>query len=329
MMKAAFVGANAETFRRVYGEKQMKMLADTVNLLPGVISDFRDERLRDVEAIFSTWGMLSPDEEEIRSFLPKLKYVFYAAGTVQGFARPFLNCGVRVFSAWQANAVPVVTFAFSQILLALKGFFPAQAMTRESRARAAEIQTHYPGVFDAKVGLLGCGAIGSRVAQMLRPMDVEVWVFDPFLSDEKAQQLGVEKHSLDEIFAQCDVVSNHLANLPATVGIIRREHLLLMKPYSTFINTGRGPQLDEKDLFDMLTADSTRWALLDVMTDEGNSDSNPLNSLPNCQITPHIAGSTGNEVRRMADYMIGECRRIIAGEACLYEVSQAMLETMA
>ncbi len=328
-MKAAFMGANPGTFDRVYGEKQRAALAKTVDLVPGVFTDLRDERLRDVEAIFSTWGMLSPNEDEIREYLPQLRYVFYAAGTVQGFARPFLNCGVRVFSAWQANAVPVVQFAFAQILLALKGFFPAQALTRESRARAAEVQTHYPGVFDAKVGLLGCGAIGSRVAEMLKPMDVEVWVFDPFLSDERAASLGVEKHSLDEIFAECDVVSNHLANLPATVGIIRREHLLSMKPYSTFINTGRGPQLDERDLFDMLTLDPTRWALLDVMTDEGNSDFNPLNALPNCRITPHIAGSTGNEVRRMADYMIEECKKILLGEACRYEVSESMLDTMA
>ena len=328
-MKAAFVGVNPTTFDRVYAERQRAALAETVDLLPGVITDIHREELREIEAIFSTWGMPSPDESEIREFLPNLKYVFYAAGTVQGFARPFLNCGVRVFSAWQANAVPVVQFAFAQILLALKGFFPAQSLARESRARAAEVQTHYPGVFDARVGLLGCGAIGSRVAEMLKPMDVEVWVFDPFLSGERAAQLGAEKHSLDEIFAGCDVVSNHLANLPATVGIIRREHLLSMKSHSTFINTGRGPQLDEKDLFDMLTLDPTRWALLDVMTDEGNSDSNPLNALPNCRITPHIAGSTGNEVRRMADYMIEECKKVLCGEACRYEVSEGMLETMA
>ena len=329
MMKAAFVGANPNTFDRVYGERQRAALRETVDLLPGVFTDLSDERLRNVEAIFSTWGMLSPDEDEIRESLPRLKYVFYAAGTVQGFARPFLNCGVRVFSAWQANAVPVVQFAFAQILLALKGFFPAQSLTRKSRARATEVQAHYPGVFDAKVGLLGCGAIGSRVAEMLKPMDAEVWAFDPFLSDERAASLGVEKHSLDEIFAECDVISNHLANLPATVGIIRREHLLSMKPYSTFINTGRGPQLDERDLFDMLTLDPTRWALLDVMTDEGNSDFNPLNTLPNCRITPHIAGSTGNEVRRMADYMIEECKKVLLGEACRYEVSESMLDTMA
>lgn len=328
-MKAAFVGSLPENFDRVYGEKQRAALSERVELLPGVVRDVHDERLSGVEAIFSTWGMLSLSEAEIRAYLPNLKYVFYAAGTVQAFARPFLNCGVRVFSAWQANAVPVVQFAFAQILLALKGYFPAQAKIRASRAEAAEAASHYPGVFDVKVGLLGCGAIGSRVAEMLKTVDAEVLVFDPFLSEERAAQLGVKKAEMDEIFAACDVVSNHLANLPATEGIIRREHLLSMKPHSTFINTGRGPQLDEKDLYDMLTLGPTRWALLDVMTDEGNSDTNPLNRLPNCLITPHIAGSTGNEVRRMADYMTDAFDCVAAGKACSYEVFDHMLETMA
>jgi len=328
-MKAAFVGADRVNFDRVYGEKQLAALVQRVELLPGVFSDIRDERLVDVEAVFSTWGMLSPSEEEIRRYLPGLKYVFYAAGTVQAFARPFLSCGVRVFSAWQANAVPVVQFAFAQILLSLKGCFPAQAAIRTSRAQAKEIAAHYPGAFDAKVGLLGCGAIGSRVAEMLKGVDAEVLVFDLFLSDERAAELNVRRAELDEIFATCDVVSNHLANLPATVGIVRREHLLSMKPYSTFINTGRGPQLDERDLHDMLTIDPTRWALLDVMTDEERSDENPLNGLPNCLITPHIAGSTGNEVRRMADYMIEAFDLVAAGRSCGYEVTAPMLDTMA
>ena len=328
-MKAAFVGIHPETFDRVYGERQRAALRERVDLLPGVFTDVKHESLREVEVIFSTCGMPAPAESEIREHLPNLKCVFYAAGSVQGFAKPFLDCGVRVFSAWQANAVPVAQFTFAQILLALKGFFPAQSLTRTSRNQAAETASHYPGVYDAKVGLLGCGAIGSRLAGMLKNLDVETWVFDPFLPDHRAEQLGVQKRSLDEIFAECDVVSNHLANLPATVGIIRREHLLSMKPYSTFINTVRGPQLSETDLLDMLTLDPTRRALLDVMTDENHSDTNPLTTLPNCQITPHIAGSTGNEVRRMADYMIEELDRIQSGEKGRFEVSEEMLERMA
>ena len=329
MMKAVYLCQDAETIARVYAPKQHERLAEQVELACEVVTDLDDPRLPDAEAIFSTWGMLSLTEAEIRACLPRLKYVFYAAGSVQYFARPFLDAGVRVFSAWQANAVPVVQYTFAQILLALKGYFAVQARTRTDRTGATALFQHYPGAYDARVGLLGCGAIGGGVAGLLRGLDVETWVYDPFLSDARAAALGVKKASLDEIFAACDVISNHLANLPETVGIIRREHLISMKPYATFINTGRGPQLDEKDLWDALNEIPTRTALLDVLTDEANSDANPLNALPNCFITPHIAGSSGFEVRRMADYMAEALDCVLSERPCGFEVTPDMLRTMA
>lgn len=328
-MKAGFLAQDPQTLLRVYGPRQAEELKARLDMIPDICTDVRSGELKQAEAIFSTWTMPACTVEEIREYLPNVKYLFYAAGSVQTFARPFLESGVRVFSAWQANAVPVVQYTFAQIILALKGYFSVQRKARTDRAAAKELFSHYPGGFDAKVGLLGCGAIGSRLAQMLRQLDVEVMVFDPFLSEARAAELGVKRADMDAIFAGCDVVSNHLANLPETVGIIRREHLLSMKPYSTFINTGRGPQLNEQDLYDMLTADDTRTALIDVLTEEEDSDKNPLNRLENCLITPHIAGSSGNEVRRMADYMIEALACVLSGRECSYEVTMKMLETMA
>lgn len=328
-MKAAMLSRDAAQILRVYQQERIGLIAQRTELIDGIFTDISDPALRDAEAIFSTWGMPVCTAEEIRTHLPNLKYLFYAAGSVQTFARPFLERGVRVFSAWQANAVPVAEYTYAQILLALKGYFAVQAQCRTDRQAAKQLFANYPGVFEARIGLLGCGAIGSRVAQMLKAQDVDVWAYDPFLTKERARQLGVRISAMEEIFARCDVVSNHLANLPETEGIIRREHLLAMKPYATFINTGRGPQLCEKDLYDMLVQDLTRCALIDVMTDEENSDANPLNALPNCLITPHIAGSAGNEVHRMADYMLWALKCIERGAPCEHEVTMKMLDTMA
>ena len=323
MIKAAFLNETPDTLRRVYAERQMARLNKLVQLYPAVITSVDEARaardaLKDIEVVFSTWGMPAMTEAEIKECFPSLKAVFYGAGSVQYFARPFLNAGVRVYSAWQANAVPVVQYAFAQILLATKGYFRVQPLTRADRSAGHKLFENYPGNYDVKIGLLGCGAIGSRLAEMLRQIDCEVLVFDPFLSKERAEKLHVKKAEMAEIFAECDVISNHLANLPAT-----------MKPYATFINTGRGPQLDEKDLYDALTTVPTRTALLDVMTNEGHSNENPLNALENCFITPHIAGSSGLEVRRMAEYMMDAFELYEKGEKCNYEVSLAMLETMA
>ena len=79
----------------------------------------------------------------------------------------------------------------------------------------------------------------------------------------------------------------------------------------------------------MLTADPTRTALIDVLADEAHAQDSVLNGLPNCLMTPHIAGSTGLEVRRMADYMIRAFDCVQAGLPCGDEVTEAMLETMA
>lgn len=333
MMKGIFLAANENIVRRVYAPKQMARLRGLVELDETVYPSLQavcEAGANDADCIFSTWSMIGISEEEISRYLPSLKAVFYAAGSVQSFARPFLNSGVRVFSGWNANGTSVAQFTFAQILLSAKGFVRVrQAMDEEGRAASRKLFEQYPGAYDIKVGLLGCGAIGSQVAEMLKNTDCETWVFDPFLPEERARELGVRVTDMADIFRNCHVISNHLANLPSTQGIIKREHLMSMRPYSTFINTGRGEQLNEQDLHDALTEDPTRTALLDVMTDEDDSDSKALTHLPNCFVTPHMAGACGQEVRRMADRIADALEMYLAGEKSPAEVTMKMLETMA
>ncbi|MGI6238093.1 MAG: hydroxyacid dehydrogenase [Christensenellales bacterium] len=327
----AILLCDSDAWARVYGARQRERLRALLGHDPRVMTlrDLRAAGAADAELIFSTWGMPRIDSDEIARLLPNLRALFYAAGSVQRFARPFLARGVRVFSAWQANAVPVAQFALAQMLLASKGYFRAQTALRTSRAEAARIATQYPGMYDIDIGLIGCGAIGRLLAQSLRAYDCNVWVHDPFVSDDALAALGARRASMDALFMQCDIVSNHLPDLPATKGAIKRAHLFSMRENATLINTGRGAQLCERDLYDLLTARRDVTALLDVLTDEANSDENPLIALPNCFVTPHIAGSSGNEVMRMADHMIDECARYLKGEPARYEVTDDMLETMA
>ena len=327
-MKALYLSGSAENLKYVYGEEQRARIRALLGEEPLEASELPAD-CSEIEAIFSTWGMPPLTPEQIQEKLPKLKHVFYAAGTVQYFARPFIEAGIKVYSAWMANAVPVQQFAFSQILLACKGYFQVQAACKTNRKQAHELFRQYPGIYGVKIGILGCGAIGSQVCRMLRQQGLQVLVYDPYMPDEKAAALDVQKASLEEIFRDCLVVINHIPNLPSTVGVIKREHLLSMQKYATFINTGRGPQLTEQDLYDALVEVPTRTALLDVMTDEQLSDEKPIVKLPNCFVTPHMAGSAGNEVHRMADYMADMLEQVLRGEKAEYEVTLKMLETMA
>ena len=158
---------------------------------------------------------------------------------------------------------------------------------------------------------------------------MRVLVFDPFLSDAAAAELRVEKCTLEELFAQSDVISNHLANNPQTVGMLDAHLFDRMKPNTTFINTGRGAQVVEADMIAALRADSSRAAVLDVTYPEPPHEDSPLYTLDNVYLTPHIAGSLGNEVRRMGEYMLSEYRHVAAGEKTKYGVTLKMLETMA
>ena len=333
--KAAFVG-EPEPKERVYGEDTIKKLSENLSFLPDFYTaemlrnGSEHPELSDVEYIFSTWGMVTLNEEEIKSLFPSLKAVFYAAGTVQYFARPFLNCGVRVFSAWAANAVPVAEYTVAQIILANKGFFRAAPLASSGeREKAVSEFQQFGGNYGAKVGIIGAGMIGRLVIKMLKSYDIEVMTFDPFLPDETAAELGVKKVSLDELFSQCNVVSNHLANNEQTKGMLCGRLFEKMQPYATFLNTGRGAQVVEGELIETLGKRTDLTAILDVTYPEPPEAGNGFFRLPNCILTPHIAGSSGAEVRRMAEYMYDEFRRMRNGESVKYEVTAKMLETMA
>ena len=327
-MKAIFLCNSPENVRRVYDATAMTRLHALCTLDTRIYTAAEFDAIpEETEIIFSTWGMPTLTEAQIAQYLPHLACVFYAAGSVQAFARPFLRCGVRVFSAWAANAVPVAEYTLSQILLANKGFF-AQARDMKIHHPAPR-STAYLGNYGQSVGLIGCGMIGSLVAQMLKAYELDVLAYDPYLPAKRADALGVTLCPLDTLFERCAVISNHLPNNAHTRGMLAEAQFSRMRPYATFLNTGRGAQVVEADLIRVLGDRIDLTAILDVTDPEPPVAHSPLYSLPNCILTPHIAGSIGNEVWRMSAYMADEFSRYLQGSPVRYEVTEQMLATMA
>ena len=328
-MKTIIFSNNAARTQGVYGPAQKAQLAELYNCDCQVYTQEDLPRLKDTEYIFSTWGMPALTAEQIREYLPNLKCIFYGAGSVKAFAKPFLDCGVRIFSAWQANAIPVAECCIAQIILANKGFYYLSRAAKEDWRNAKAQLARFPGNYEAKVGLIGLGAIGMLVLEELKKHDVELYIYSSKVTKENEAKWGVKAATLEEIFSECNVISNHLANVPATVGILNKDLIDRMQPCSTFINTGRGAQVDEAALIAKLKADPTITAVLDVTHPEPPVAESEFYTLDNVVLTPHSAGSSGLEVRRMAQYMIDESRRWFAGEPCLYEVTGDMLDRMA
>ena len=331
-MKIALFGSNRQKFSKVYTPEVLEKLSEHGELSPIIDKKNIEEHkefLKGCEIAFSTWGMPQFTKEEIAVYMPDLKAVFYSAGTVQYFARPFLESGIKVYSAFAANAVPVAEYTFAQITLAAKGYFQAAGYYRILPLRSFGFANSATGNFGCKVGIVGLGAIGRMVAERLKALDVEVYACDPFVSEETAKSLGVTLVDMETVFRECDVISNHLANKPELENIFNYKLFKKMKKHSTFINTGRGAQVAEYSMALSLLLHPSRTFVGDVIKHEIFPYASPLFWVPNAVLTPHIAGSTGNEPQRMAYYMMEEMERFLSGTPTRYEITLEALERMA
>lgn len=286
------------------------------------------EQTRETEIIMSSWGMAPMDEGFLAAF-PKLKAVFYAAGSVKCFVTDqSYDRHVIVSSAAGANAIPVAEYALSTILLSLRQFWSFSRLTRQNRDWDRGLRSA-PGSYHTIVGLISLGAVGRSVAQMLARFDIKVIAYDPFVPKAIADELGVELVSIEDLFSQSDVVSLHAPWIPETENMVNESLLRRMKPCSTFINTSRGAIVNETDLCRVLAERRDLTAILDVTYPEPPVKDSPLYDLENVILTPHIAGSMGSEVRRMGDWMIEELRRFLNKQPLRHQVTREMLARMA
>ncbi len=334
-MKAAYITQSGLSgIERVYDAPTRAALEGTFDFHPTVATraSVLNGDLADVECLFSTWGFPPMTEEELATCLPNLRAVFYAAGSLQTFARPLLARGVTVVSAAAANGIPVAEYTVAQIILANKGFYGAARLcsrSAEDRKAAQSYFAAFPGNYGAAVGLIGLGVIGAEVARRLKDYRLTVLAYDPYCSPEKAEALGVTLVDLDTLFERSLTVSNHTPNIPATRGMLTYEHFSRMPAHATFINTGRGAQVVEDDLVRALREVPTRTAVLDVTDPEPSPAGHPFYGMGNVVLTPHIAGSAGDECHRMGQYMLEEATRYLGGEPLRHAVTLNMLETMA
>jgi phosphoglycerate dehydrogenase-like enzyme len=314
----------------VFGDGRRERVAALTELYPHVVHagnfDAHAAKLADVEAIFATWGMMNFTAEQ-RARLPKLKAVFYAAGNVKAFAPSLIENGITLVSAWAINAIPPAEMCLSQILLSLRGYFRTARQYRELKSFDAK-RYWRPGVQDETIGLIGLGYIGALLRQKLRDYPLKVIAHDPFLTAARATELDVTPVSLEELFAKSYIVSNHIPDNETTRGVLTKKLFESMRDGATFINTGRGAQVVEADMIAVLKARPDLTALLDVSWPEPPPPDSELWKLSNVVISPHIGGTTGHEVTRLADCAIEEFEAWQAGRKLRYEVTREIFKTM-
>ena len=157
-----------------------------------------------------------------------------------------------------------------------------------------------------KMGIVGYGNIGKATARIALAFGMEVLAYTS--KDQKDLPQGVKKATLDELFAESDVISLHCPLTPDTKELVNANRLKTMKRSAILINTGRGPLINEKDLADALNEGCIAGAGLDVLSVEPSVAGNPLLSAKNCFITPHIAWATKEARTRLMDIAINNLR---------------------
>ena len=157
-----------------------------------------------------------------------------------------------------------------------------------------------------KIGIVGYGNIGKATARIALAFGMEVLAYTS--KDQKDLPQGVKKATLDELFAESDVISLHCPLTPDTKELVNANRLKTMKPNAILINTGRGPLVNEQDLADALNEGRFAGAGLDVLSVEPSVAGNPLLSAKNCFITPHIAWATKEARTRLMEIAINNLR---------------------
>ena len=217
--------------------------------------------------------------------------------------------GIIVMNTPFGNSITTAEHAITLMLSLARQIPEADASTRAGKWE----KNKFLGVemFGKTLGIIGCGNIGSIVADRAIGLRMKVIAYDPYLSAERALDLGVEKVELEQLLRRADFITLHTPLTDKTRNIISRESLALTKKGVRLINCARGELVDEAALFDALTARHVAGAALDVFVEEPATAS-PLFALPNVVCTPHLGASTTEAqenvalqvAEQMSDYLI-------------------------
>ncbi len=205
--------------------------------------------------------------------------------------------GIVVMNTPGANTVATAEHTMALLLAMCRHVVPAAASLRAGRWD----RKFYKGIEmrGKTIGIVGLGRIGRRVARRCRAFGMDVICFDPYLSDERAHEMRIERVSMDELLARADFISIHAALTPKTRGIIGEEAIAKMKPGVRIVNAARGALIDEPALIAALESGQVAGAALDVLTQEPADPANPLLHMDNVVVTPHLAASTQEAQRQV------------------------------
>ena len=233
---------------------------------------------------------------ELVDACPKLKAIGVLRGGIENVCSEYAReKGIEVFNAPGRNAEAVSDFTVGMIICEARNIARGHHGILTGRwIRDYSNSGMIPDLPGRTVGLIGCGAIGMKVAKKLSGFDMTLLGYDPFASAERCKEAGIEPVALDELMARADFVSLHARLTAENRHLIDARRLALMKPTAYLINTSRAGLIDEAALVEALRAKKIAGAALDVYEHEPPQPDDPLLALDNVTLTPHMAGGSND-----------------------------------
>ena len=231
--------------------------------------------------------------------------------------------GVMVVNAPQSNILSAAEHTMALLLSQARNIPQAHTALVDGRWERSK----WEGVelSDKVLGIVGLGRIGKLVAQRAHAFGMKIVAYDPFVSHERARQIGVELLGLDRLVEVSDFLTLHLAKTPETMGLVGKELLARAKPRIRLINVARGGIVDEEALAEAIRSGHVAGAAIDVFAAEPTTHS-PLFGIPEVVVTPHLGASTREAQDKAGDTIAEQVRLALAGEFVPFAVNVSAAE---
>lgn len=331
-MEKIVVLVNKEFRERVFSEKYYEKMRAFGEVKIFDKDDFSDvgyviDFVKGATIIVTSWDSPKIDKE-ILDNCPDLKAVIHGAGSVKPvISDEFINRKIRITNSAVAIGEGVAESALGFAISACKGFYRLSRDTKNGLWQE-NIKTTVTDFYDITVGVISGGFVGRHMVKLLKNFHVDILLYDPILTKEQIEEIGAKKVELEELLSKSDVVTVHAPAIPQTENMLNKSNLPLIKDGAVLINTARGTIINEADLIEELKKNRF-FACLDVTNPEPPAKDNELRRLDNVILTPHIAGTATNGLKRVALHVCEEIERLLNGEKMRTEVNLDNLSKLA
>lgn len=275
-------------------------------------------RIGGFDALITGWGSPSLKASVFES-ADRLRIIAHSAGSVKGLLREdvvqryIVPRGICLCNAAKAIAFNVAEATLGLLIMTCRRLLDHVMNVRERLVwRDRGIPRDVGTINGSTLGIVGASMVGREVIRLLKPFDCRVLVYDPYLSGEEADGLGVEKTGLEDLFERSDFVSVHAPMTDETYRMVGERHLRLLRDGAVLVNTSRGSVIDQEALVRECETGRILVAL-DVTDPEPLPKDSPLRKLKNVIVTPHVAGQGLYGAKKIGDMTLQALEDFFAG----------------